>query len=319
MGIVFLLFSGCGAFKTGEFKISGRVTEADGREGIAGVKIYYEKNYYSARYVWTDSSGYWSIWADENDRLLIWAEKAHHMFQPAPAKFTVDGKRDNINFQVVGWSDNFSDPNSGWVEDSYAKYIKDGTGEDLYEILVTGVGSSVKVTAPMVMPTSYTLGVTGYTADVLPDVGGMYGIVFNVYSFSPGDYYYVFRVRPGDAYYELVKVEILSNGYTDSTTILEGPNSIFTDSGINILEVRVNWNKVELCVNNEVVDSTTNFLPHDSSFVQAGLYAYAEAKSSHTVRFDDFNLSAIGFSPRWKVMGVMSSEQLLHKDLEIKE
>lgn len=234
------------------------------------------------------------------------------MFQPAPAKFTVSGSRNDVNFQVTGWSDDFSDPNSGWVKDDYARY-----DEGEYKIYVNSSNSSVKVTAPIVMPTSYTLGVTGY-----PFSGsGMYGLVFNVYSFSPDDYYYVFRVHPEgpDPYYELVRVNIISEGHTTQTTILKGFSSLFTVSGVNILEVRVNWNKVELCVNNEVVASTTNFLPHDSSFVQAGLYAYAKAGPSYTACFDDFHLAAIGFSPRWKVMGVMNSEQLLHKDLEIKE
>ena len=77
MGIVILFFSGCGVFKMGEFKISGRVTEADGGKGIRGVRINYKINNYSW-YTSTPSyndSGEWSIWADEGDQVEIWAQK----------------------------------------------------------------------------------------------------------------------------------------------------------------------------------------------------------------------------------------------------
>ncbi len=245
------------------------------------------------------------------------------MFQPAPLQFTVSGSRNDVNFQVIGWSDDFSDPNSGWDDgfigagdDSYVKYKKDETAEDLYEIFVKDVASSIKVLAPLVMPSSYSLKVTGYTYSG----AGMYGLVFNVKSFQPGEYYYVFRVRPQDGYYQLIKVDIFHEE-TGTTEIINGYNSIFTDSGINMLEVRVNWNKVELCVNNVVVHpNPVEITPQAGDFVQAGLYAYAGSGSSYTARFDDFHLSALGFLPRAKMMDVMMApEQFLHKDMEIAE
>jgi len=80
------MLSGCRVFKVGEYKISGRVTEADGEKGIPGVKISYTINKYRQGSTTTNTSGVWFIRADEGDQVTIWAQKDNFMFQPAPYK-----------------------------------------------------------------------------------------------------------------------------------------------------------------------------------------------------------------------------------------
>ena len=323
MGIVILLFSGCGAFKMGEFKISGRVTEADGGKGIRGVRINYKINNYSPSYTSTptyNDSGEWSIWADEGDKVTIWAEKDHYMFQPAPLQpFTVSGSRNDVNFQVIGWSDNFSNSSSGWDikeydDGSHQKYVPvdEVTKYEIKVVNYKDQSSFISTLSPLSVPSDYTVEATMYEDNEAE--GGTCGLVFNVKNFaSVGELYNIFRIRPDEGKAEFLEVEITSGGTvirdlkTKTNADIDHSNTTITSSA-NILKVVQNYNYAYLYVNGVEVWPMP-IKVQDSDFLRVGLFASADPKSIYNstiyhVYFDDFKLSAMGFAPRMQMMSM---------------
>lgn len=325
MGIGVFLFSGCRVFKVGEFRISGRVTDAEGKTGIRDVKINYKINNYAPRYTWTSSyndSGEWSIRADEGDRVKIWAEKDNYMFSPAPYEIIVKGDRNDVNFKVSGWAEDFSDPSSRWdtqyyYDGSHQDYVTvDGGAE--YEIKVvnyTEYTGFISTVSPLSVPSDYTVEATMYPVSV--ENSGACGLIFNVRRLENGHFYYIFRIRPKEGKAEFLKVEITGEGtsivYSETKTNAEinSKHATITE-GVNILKVIQNYNFVYLYVNGvEIWEKPKSIEVQNSDYLRVGLYASADPKPSgspksieYIVRFDDFKLSAMGFTPPARLMNM---------------
>lgn len=327
------MLSGCRVMEINQYKISGRVTEADGA-GIPAVRINYTINRSRHGSTVTDKNGDWWIWVDEGNWVKISAQKEDYMFAPAPyPEFRVTGNKQDVNFKVISWYDDFTDTNNGWFvgkfvydddDDSYASI----TAKDEYELHVDNrsnrFASSVKSAVPLAIPHSYEIGVTGYPC---AEDTGMYGLVFNVKSyngFAPGNFYYVFRVRPEEEYYELIRVNITGDNYTNTTKITGGKSRQIDIAGTNRLAVRQNVNMVDLCVNGEVL-RRVSIEEQKTSSIKAGLYAYADPYSTYTVCFDNFYVIAMGITPENQTMNAMSMSSLStysdnwSKDVEIAE
>ena len=288
-----MLMSGC-RIEFGEYVISGRVTSSNPAEVIEGVKIKYERNYDKEKPVYPYSDGRWTLWVNEGDHLRIWAEKdKNYIFEPAFYEFTVKGDRRNTDFRVIGWMDDFSNINSGWVRDFEKDYVPAAE----YEVRVS-YPYSIRVTAPLSVQKSYTVEATMYTQAG----SGMYGLIFNAGNLGVGEFYYIFRVHPYEGYAEFLKA-VKTPEETQTTTVgsktnreIDPDNTTISSIIPNRLEVVQNAYFVKLFVNGvEVFYDYVDLQP--GNHVKVGLYACPDDDSSHTVRFDDFRLTAMGFNP----------------------
>ncbi len=323
--VVVFLLSGCEInIQPGGYKISGQVTERKWDDQIVPVQeatIYYRINSGSTRFVPAESDGSWELYANRGDSLTIWAQKDNYTFQPAPASVTVTENNSDVDFEVCGWFDDFSVETSRWLN----KYYPDGsyqiynTSIGEYEIkVVDNVDDFISTIAPIAIPSSSykvkaRMNPTGLGS-------GMIGLIFNVKSFEPGNFYYIFRVRPETKDYELIRADIYENG-TQTTLIDGGNSSFFADNGLNILEVRQSWDQVELYVNTERIWSGNNIegqiIDFSTEGLKAGLYVCADAGTNYTAQFDNFDLTAVGFRELPKFRSLSLGESMTHKDVEI--
>ncbi|NLC53339.1 MAG: hypothetical protein GX770_05175 [Firmicutes bacterium] len=337
MAVIILLFSGCRvSFEVGNCRIAGRVTALDGKEGISGVTIEYDINGRKA-YKLTGYDGTWEFRANEGNRVKIWAHKDHYMFQPAPYEFTVTKDMTDLNFKLIGWSEDFSDDWSGWDvkyydDGSYQNYVAvEGGGE--YEIMVDNYYGTnpqfIRTISPLLVPHNYTVEVTTYPLkwadwDRPEWERGTCGLVFNVRSLvTPGEFYYFFRVRPDQGEVEYLKVlkqqsaTVILEEYKKTNEQINSANTTISP-GVNILKVIQNGNRVYLYVNGVEVWGNVPVEQQDGEFIRAGLFTSADPKSTYTARFDDFKLSSMGYAPQPQIMGLQSFEIKSHKGIETK-
>ncbi len=319
--VVVFLLSGCEInIQPGGYKISGRVTKVNSDDQIApvpGVTIYYQINSSYTRSVPAKTDGIWEIYANRGDSLTIWAEKDNYRFRQAPEKFTVTDNRSDVNFEVSGWQDDFSNTGSGWDPEYY--------NSNAYLIEVPSSSSSIKTIAPLAVPTSYNV-----EATMTPGMGsGMYGLVFNIDQLNTvGDFYYIFRVNPELGYCQLSKArieEIIEPGkaqtYVDDIVTLYNDQidntSTTITNGTNILKVEQDWNQVKLFIYNVCVWS--GYIDVQSNDVlKVGLYAMRnDTEYSYSAWFDDFDLTAVGFRELPKFRSLSLGESMTHKDVEI--
>lgn len=291
MVVIIFLFSGCRVrVGVGEYKISGRVTEADGETGIQGVKINYKINNYSWRSTSTyNQAGNWYIRANKGDRVTIWAQKDFYSFQPAPCQITVSGDRNDVNFIVSGWYDDFSNTDNRWAQDDRCGY-----GYNEYWIMAEP-NSSTRVMAPKPVPPSNIIEARISSND---EKGG-YGFVFNFSGENIGDYFHIFRVKPyGDSdygpYFELIKATI--RGKTSEGLKLEYDVITKQEGNIhgyeNRLKVKQNWREVWLFINDDRV--WTGEI--DAELVESldfGLYAFADDSDEYIAWFNDLQVDGI--------------------------
>lgn len=336
LGIAVLFFSGCRTFKVGKYKISGRVTDVEGRKGIPGVRINYEINYSGWRYTWTPNSkignrGDWSIRANEGDRVLIRAEKDNFTFQPSFYDIEVGGDRSDLNFELSRWEDDFADSESGWdPNDENTGYYN---GEYWLEVVPPGY-TSIKTLAPYAAPTSYSIEAKISSFASVDGYGG-YGLVFNITDYS--NYYYVFRVHPqGDQssgyvpYWELCKVNITGTIHQGSLLNLEriawgtDPHRNRIDPNVNYLKVQQDWRNVKLYIGSDsrpvwedVIDAET------TDTYKYGLYAWTNSGSPYVAWFDNFIFTAIGFkkvrlqTSQFSTLSTPTQNLITSKDIEL--
>ncbi|NLM36563.1 MAG: hypothetical protein GX202_00360 [Firmicutes bacterium] len=290
LAVVIVFFSGCRVNITmGEYKISGRVTAADGETGIPGVRINYQINNYSWR--WTTTSlygqpGTWQIRADKGDRVKIWAQKENYLFQPAYRQInSVTGDYNNVDFTVSGWYDDFSNPSSGWAQDDSCGY---NLGE--YRLRATPPYYT-RVMAPHPVPLSYTIEARISSYD---DNGG-YGFVFNYSGEKVGDYFHIFRVKPGgdlasgyQPYFQLLKAKIVGisdQGFVLDHEVIVNEINFGIEEYSNKLKVKQNWREVWLFINDDRV--WTGFIEAEPvTSLDFGFYACADGLDDYEVWFD---------------------------------
>ena len=320
LGLLVLLFSGCRVY-SGDYKISGRVTSADPNEGITGVTINCETNYMKKKVYTYGRDGRWEIGANHGERVTIWAQKDSYIFQPAsPYKFTVTENKNDVNFQAIGWYDDFSNRVSGWSSDAFSNYE---AGK--YWIRVTSDYTSVKTIAPLSVPLSYSI-----KAEMSQGLGsGGYGFVFNLLDLEKlrvDDFYHILRVTPEATYknYEIIKAKvegIYPEGAVLSIEEITSGFSPLIESNINTLEIKQVWKEVFIYINNnlEPLWSGEIEVQQNADFLKVGLYACINSGDSYTAWFDNFTLTAIGFRTRTvlEVRSLDFQESMTHKDIEL--
>ncbi len=219
------------------------------------------------------------------------------MFDPAFYSFKVTGDRRDADFRVAGWTDDFSNVNSGWKRESGQNDYVSVLGGKEYEIKVSPSSSWINVTAPLAVPKSYTVEATMYTQAG----SGWHGLIFNAGNLAAGEFYYIFRVNPDKGEAEFIKAVKTLTG-TETTTLgiktngeINQYNSTIS-SQVNRLKVVQNVYFAKMFVNGvEVFYDAVDM--QAGNHVKVGLYAYAESPS-YTARFDDFQLTAMGFSSK---------------------
>lgn len=329
MVVIIFLFSGCRvSFETGKYQISGQVTTIDGKEGIPGVTIEHNING-KIGYVQTDGGGYWGIWAPNGRRVKIVAYKGNDLFGPV-YDFTVSKDVSGVDFKLIGFKDDFSDPGSKWdVKHDYDDGSYHDYAGDEYEIKVVNNDpknpQSISTLSPsrVQVPHSYTVEVTTYPNGDFMESGTL-GLVFNVRDIdTPDEFYYIFRVRPDEGEVEYLKVrkqqsktEIVEQYKKRNNQINYYNNTI--SSAVNILKVIQNGNRAYLYVNGVEVWGNIPVEQQNAEFIRAGLYASADPGYTYTARFDDFKLSSMGYAPQPQIMGNQSIEIKSQKGIEIK-
>lgn len=330
MAVIIFLFSGCRvSFETGKYRISGRVTTIDGKEGIPGVTIEHNING-KIGYVQTDGGGYWGIWAPNGRRVKIVAYKGNDLFGPV-YDFTVSKDVSGVDFKLIGFKDDFSDPGSKWdVKHDYDDGSYHDYAGDEYEIKVVNNDpknpQSISTLSPsrVQVPHSYTVEVTTYPNGDFMESGTL-GLVFNVRDIdTPDEFYYIFRVRPDAGLAEYVKVEkeqgkIVKVEEHQKTNKEINEDYATITPGVNLLKVMQNGSRASLFVNGVEVWENIQVEQQNCEFLRAGLYASADKNNTFTARFDDFKLYSIGYAPQPQFMGIQAHEIKSHKGIEIRK
>jgi len=302
------------------------VTDAEGRKRISDVKINYKINnsgWWSIR----TYSGEWSIWADEGDRVTIWAQKNNFSFQPSPYDIEVTGDRSDLIFELSRWQDDFSDPGSGWdLKNENAGYYE---GEYWLEVIPPGY-TSIKTLAPYAAPTSYSI-----EADMEASGDGCYGFVFNITDHS--DYYHIFRVCPQGnkengyvPFWELCKAII--EGYTPQGVMLklereawgQDASRIRIKKEHNRLKVEQNWREIRLYIGSGSEPVWVDEIDTEvTDAIKYGLYASINSGNPYVAYFDDFIFTAIGFkkvklqTSQFSTLSIPTQNLITSKDIEL--
>lgn len=325
LAVIVVLFSGC-RVDFGTYRLSGRVTTIDGKEGIPGVTVEYEIVHGKRGYDLTDEYGYWEIWANKNQRVRIWAHLNNYIFGPG-YDITVREEVTGLNFKLIGLTEDFSDESSGWDKVNYA----DGSYQDYdlgeYVIMVQNsdgiYDESISAPSPLRVrvPHSYTVEVTAYN-DYWSKPGGesgTLGLVFNIKELNKiGEFYYVFRIRPDIRQAEYLKVIREEGGINVEVCGTKTTSRIKQDEE-NYLKVIQNGNRATLFVNGKEIWENIPVEQQDCEFIRAGLYACADKGYTFTARFDDFKLYSIGYAPQPQFMGIQSHEIKSHKGIEVRK
>jgi hypothetical protein len=164
--------------------------------------------------------------------------------------------------EVVLFSDNFTQPNSGWpviTTGDPNKKISFVTGEYKVEINKTidpAKNYLVLISAPVQNFKQYTVSVDAVTFSTI----GTYGIVFNFISFDKD--YYIFSVSPAEGKYRLLLK--YGTGIFPSPIIDDTASDAISYS-TNILKVRQDGSSVKLYINETLVAVKTIPDPKSSS------------------------------------------------------
>jgi hypothetical protein len=175
------------------------------------------------------------------------------------------------------YSDDFSDPNSGW----YIEYLGCGKfsyQDEEYEIWVRCEYTMAGATSPFGSFSNYAI-----EADMRRHMGGsvLYGLIFD---FVDWDHFYVFIVDPDHQSYILQR-----RNPTDWTVLIwpVGSPYINPDEATNRLKVKREGNQITLYVNGHFLTSI-----EDGTYtgnLEVGLYAESSGLDVIT-RFDNFKI-----------------------------
>ena len=176
------------------------------------------------------------------------------------------------------YTDNFSDPTSGWPvdDDSNRRYAyTDGQ----YQIWVKNPAAGWWAT-PGAKATDFTASVSARRTS---GVSGAYGIRFGISEDSPDLSYYEFIVE--DAYYSVWRYD--SGGWT-ALRDWTASSHIRTGTDWNRLKVIRNGASISVYVNNQLLTTVSD--SYLAGLRRIGLVAYSPDDSGLDARFDDFSL-----------------------------
>jgi hypothetical protein len=189
------------------------------------------------------------------------------------------------------YADDFSDPGSGWPQQTYAD-VTAGYDQGNYRIVIDR-----DYWAAWVWPDFLCEGCsTEVTAWRAGGQGSSYGVVFGVVD---NNNFYLFRTDPARREYALVRKQ---SGAWEVLIPVTGSNHIRGGEAHNRLKVTREGSMIKLYVNGQHLGGYT-----DSTFTgsrRVGLYAESEGHHPVTLRYDDFTVWRLGSTASADASGV---------------
>ena len=284
MFVVFLFISGCGEnFDPSSYSISGKVTGTGGG-GVEGVNILFSGDFNGK--TTTAADGSWQA-SRLKGTVTVTPSMPGCTFDQSSRPVT--GAATDVNFIVMGFTDDFFDAGSGWEIGNESDYsFAYDSGE--YRMLVNKSLTLFSSPSPIPVSAKYSI-----QADMR--LTGSYTAKLGLFFYGGDDFIYGFRIDPGGQKYQIFK--LTSNNYftyyPDGTEWIDGRDILkpnITDT--NKLRVEQDNSQVKLYINGNSVPGIT-VVAHNlsSSFYEVGLLVGSyENQTPVTGHFDNFQLSS---------------------------
>jgi len=188
------------------------------------------------------------------------------------------------------FTDDFSDPNSGWPHEVY-DYVTAGYDDDNYRIVINHDYWACWAW-PGFQCDSCSTEVTAWRCT---GQGSSYGIIFGIVDH---DNYYLFRVHPGRQEYSLFRKQ---SGSWNTLISATSSDNINGGDSQNCLKVTHQGSLIRLYVNGHRLAEA-----NDSTFTGSravGLYGESEAEYPVNLRYDNFIVSSVGGAPSLNATG----------------
>jgi hypothetical protein len=276
-----LFIAGCsgggpGGKNTTGYTVSGQVTSADGTAGVSGVTISITGSYSGT--TTTDANGKWNV-TGLNGTVTVTPSKIGCSFDSSSQ--TVSGTS-TVNFKVIGFNDDFSNPASGWAISSDSDYSFSYITKK-YEMKIANINTLYISQAPVNTSNNFTVEVTMSLAS--GSANAKYGIMFN----DGENFFYGFRITEGTTpEYQIFKLYGENDNYSYP---VDWTKDSHIQTNVNTLKVQQNGTKAYFYINGSLVNSIT-VDPHSTNSLGIGLLVGSYDTVPVIVDFSNFKLSS---------------------------
>lgn len=205
--LLLIALAGCGGSPNapGTYSASGLVASADGVTALSDVTINFSGDY--TGYTKTDYDGRWFKEGLKGTVTVTPFKTGCSFDKPSQ---TVTRTTVNLNFRVTGFTDDFSNPESGWGKGTL-DHVVYGYKDGFYTIKAQDINYWAAMACPLWIPTNYTAQVKVKTSNDPANNSGSYsyGMIFN---FTSYDLFYAVLLDPLQKQYGIVKIDTTPTG-----------------------------------------------------------------------------------------------------------
>ena len=180
-------------------------------------------------------------------------------------------------------SDNFNDPNSGWLNGIDVSIAKIGYLGGEYQIVNKTNSRIIAVTDSDYTFTQFAAEITARTEG---SINGGYGFIFGFNNETPSEATtaYIFQIRPSTKEWKYTLQDLVTN---TGQTLVEGTSSaINSGQASNVVQLELTSSVLVLSVNGTELLNTTS--PTSATTSRVGLINAPISDTNHDARFENF-------------------------------